>query len=87
MLRRALGLPAPACPWGYTIDQVERIMGDRLREFQQWNRGSTLMLCAGLEYNHETKEYQPNSCAPTGHGTIIYEVDVVRFLRGMRQDD
>lgn len=75
-------IPAPECPHGYPDSQVREIMGERYSEFLRWMNGQTMMLCNGLQFNHETREHEATECAPYGHGGIVYEWDVRRFLSG-----
>lgn len=74
-------LVAPECKDGYTDEQITRIMGARLYEFQQWMHGQTGAICEGREYNHETQEYEDTGEGP--HGYITYRQDVERFLLGL----
>lgn len=73
-------LPAPACRYGYTVDQVRDIMGGRYEEFGRWMRGQTMSVCTGTRYDYEINETVSSGCGP--HGTIIYWVDVSGFLEG-----
>jgi hypothetical protein len=70
----------PECELGYTEEQIARIMGDRLDEFNKWMRGQTGAICTGQQYNYETKEYVQTEDA--AHGYITYAWDVERFLDG-----
>lgn len=72
-------VPSPDCEGGYTIEQVETIMGVRADEFRHWMRGQTMMLCEGRSYSHETKEYY-ESCGGVAHGPVVYRWDLERFL-------
>ena len=78
-------LPSPDCRYGYTRAQVKAIMGARAAAFDEWMYGSTMMLCDGLAYVHETGQYVPD--CPTAHGVVTYCEDVERFLAGLAQDD
>lgn len=70
----------PECRYGYTVPQIEEIMGPRLREFQGYMIGQTMTICDGLSYDHEKKDYVESGCGP--HGTAVYPWDVERFLQG-----
>lgn len=73
-------MPAPECSYGYTIPQVEEILGpERAGEFWKYMHGQTMTLCNGREYDHGKREY-----VPTGHshGGVVYGTDLSRFLRG-----
>ena len=72
-------IPEPECRSGYTVTQVEEIMGDRAEEFVRWMSGQTVALCEGKKYNHETKKYEKD-CGGTSHGVVIYAWDLKRFL-------
>lgn len=74
-------LPSPDCTGGYTIEQVENIMGPRIEEFWRWMNGQTMMLCEGQRYNHETREYEED-CGGIAHGPVTYTWDLQRFLDG-----
>lgn len=84
-------LPKPACRLGYTIDQVVEIMdsfpeeekGDNLHDFNAWMSTQTGVICNGLSYNYATQKYVDTDCRPNGHGWIVYEGDVRRFLLGL----
>ena len=78
-------LERPDCELGYTAEQVARIMGDRLPEFQSWGAGSTMAECDGLRYDYRTKAYEPTGCGP--HGGITYVHDVRDFLDGLPVTD
>lgn len=74
-------LPEPACRFGYTVDQVRDIMGDRFDEFSRWMGGQTMLICDGYRYDREIRQSVPNDCGP--HSTVIYAWDVERFLSGL----
>ena len=74
-------LPDPECKMGYTVEQVESIMGDRLNEFNKWMFGQTRVLCQGRSYNHDTREYK-QSCGGVAHGGVTFSWDVEWFLEG-----
>ena len=78
-------LERPDCGLGYTLEQVARIMGDRLPEFRSWGAGSTMVYCDGLRYDHRTKAYEPTGCGP--HGSITYLCDVHDFIKGLPVTD
>jgi len=74
----------PACPYGYTKEQIERIVGSaRLEEFNLWMTGQTMTLCEGRSYNHEKREYVENACANDPHGAVVYTHDLRRFVAGL----
>lgn len=73
-------LPKPACELGYTEDQIEEILGDRIKAFNKWMYGQTQALCDGRSYNYEKKEYAPTGCGP--HGATVYSWDLQDFLAG-----
>lgn len=73
-------LPKPKCKYGFTEEQIRKIMGAHLLRFQAWISGQTGAICDNRDYDHEAKEYKPSGCGP--HGFIIYEHDVRRFLAG-----
>ena len=75
-------LEKPRCELGYPIGQVVDILGNRSFEFADWISGQTVGVCDGRKYNHETKEYESSSCAPEGHGPVIYPWDLQRFIDG-----
>jgi hypothetical protein len=75
-------LPEPACRLGYTRQQVEEILGDRLDKFTHWMRGQTMAGCEGYRYNHDTKERE-TACGGESHGGIAYPWDLERFLAGL----
>ncbi len=77
--RKHFNLPMPACKCGYTRNQVEAIMGDRLQEFDKWMYGQTMTLCEGKSYNHETREYE-EACGGVAHGGVVYDHDLRGFL-------
>lgn len=72
-------IPTPECEGGYTRQQVEEIMGDRLAKFDKWMYGQTCMLCEGRKWNYNAQKYEP-SCGGVAHGGIVYEWDLKRFL-------
>jgi hypothetical protein len=71
----------PECELGYTEEQLERILGDRLPDFYRWMVGQTFTGCNGMRYNYLTGEYEPTGCGP--HGFVYYAHDVNRFLSGL----
>lgn len=75
-------LPKPQCRMGYTNEQIQEILGDRLEEFNSWMIGQTWSICNGRAYNHETRQYEV-ACDGVSHGDIIYRDDVERFLKGL----
>lgn len=74
-------LAEPACKYGYTDEQITRIMGARLYDFQKWMHGQTGAICDGAEFNYETNQHEATGCGP--HGYITYRQDVERFLLGL----
>lgn len=78
-------LPAPECPLGYTDRQLREILGAQLPGFDAWFDGQTGAVCEGREWNPETGEYQPTTCAGAPHGLVVYAHDLERFLRTRRR--
>lgn len=74
-------LPTPDCASGFTISQIDTILGARRSEFTAWMSGQTQALCEGRRYNHETKEYE-EACDGIAHGPVVYPWDLKRFLDG-----
>jgi len=62
----------PECHFGYTREQVKRIMGDHMNAFEHWARGSTMPICVG-----------GNGCR-VAHGDVTYSVDLENFLLGYK---
>jgi hypothetical protein len=85
--RSAVYAPQTSCPLGYTEDDLQRILGARLDEFHRWMRGQTTSVCDGRRYNHEVGEHELSDCSDAPHGTVVYAVDVLQFLRGGRPLD
>lgn len=54
-------LPKPACTLGYTLEQVEEIVGEaRIKEFERWIRGQTFAVCAdhgSVIYGYDLKNF------------------------------
>lgn len=71
---KAVELPRPDCPCGFTRPQVEQIMGDRIEAFDQWMTGQTRMICSG------------KGC-PEAHGVCTYGCDIRAFLDGRQPLD
>lgn len=65
----AAGMPK-SCRYGHTDDDLTRILGDRLPEFDRWMCGQTIMICEGREYDYGLKEYVASGCGP--HGSVVY---------------
>ena len=64
-------LEPPACKYGYTAEQLDRILSVGLRKrFSDWMYGQTMMLCQG------------NSGCGGNHGLITYVIDLEHFLAG-----
>ncbi len=94
-----LELPEPSCRSGYTVEDLEGILGDRLDDFWYWMRGQTMMLCDGTKYDHERQGYFTTECSDMlpempvtreeipylgmGHGGVVYRSDLERYLRGL----
>lgn len=77
-----MNIPAPECKYGFTRDQVEDILqGARLKDFDNWCYGQTMMLCTGVRYNHDEKKYEASGC-DEAHGPVVYPWDFERFLAG-----
>lgn len=74
-------LPEPRCRFGYTVEQVEEIMGGRFDEFTHWMRGQTMSICDGTTWDYYLKKAVPSGCEGP-HGTVVYVWDVNRFLEG-----
>lgn len=70
----------PSCRYGYTRDDLGRLLGARLPEFDSWMRGQTLGICDGREYDYAAFAYCETGCGP--HGVVAYRHDVRRFLGG-----
>lgn len=75
-------LVPPACPLGYTREQVEQITAEHFDEFGHWMRGQTAAFCDGRLYNHDLREFEPTECAAAPHGMVVYPWDVAQFMRG-----
>jgi len=67
---------------GYTVDDLENILGDRFDEFTKWMYGQTMSVCEGRLYNHDKKTYEPAVCADNPHGGVVYPWDLKTFLQG-----
>ena len=78
-------LPEPACRYGFTWQQVEDILGDRVDEFSRFMRGQTVSLCDGREYDYAAGGWRDTGCGP--HGTAVYTSDLRHFLAGRRPLD
>lgn len=75
-----------SCPLGLTTsDLVELFDNDevKLARFNYWMVGQTMSICEGRAYNYEKKCYEPDECAATPHGIVVYRWDVERFLAGL----
>lgn len=75
-------LVPPACPLGYTREQVEQITAEKFDEFAHWMRGQTAAICDGRHYDYGKGEYEPTTCADAPHGMVIYAWDLARWIRG-----
>ncbi len=76
-----VNLSSPDCQYGYTISQINMILGARRKEFTAWMSGQTQTLCDGRKYNHETRGYE-EACGGVAHGPVVYPWDLKRFLDG-----
>jgi len=85
ILRQAATMPEAECTFGYTDEQVTRVMGARLYDFRKWMRGQTGGICDGMEWSYEKNEYEKTGCGP--HGYVTYRQDVERFLLGLPMVD
>jgi len=73
--------PNPSCPLGYTITDINNLLSfEQRNEFFRWMDGQTVGICEGRIYNYETKQFEPDECAGTPHGSIIYVGDLWRYL-------
>lgn len=75
-------LVPPACPLGYTREQVEQITAEGFADFTYWMRGQTGAICDGRRYDHDKREYEPTGCAEAPHGMVVYAWDLARWIRG-----
>lgn len=73
--REKLILPEPKCIYGFTNKQIQTIMGNRLEAFQKWMRGQTVCCCPGMSQGCDNTDHRDS--------TIVFEEDVVRFLKGL----
>jgi hypothetical protein len=73
-------LPKPKCEFGYPTDQLEEILGDRLKEFNKYMVGQTGSICVGQKYNRDTDKHDLTGCGP--HGIVVYKCDLITFLEG-----
>lgn len=74
-----------SCPLGLTEDDLFELFrdGERFKAFNRWMRGQTMSVCEGRQYNHAKKRYEPDECAASPHGVVVYRSDVERFLAGL----
>jgi hypothetical protein len=72
-------LPAGECEHGYTLSQVEELVGD-MERFGQWFETQTAALCEGRSFDYQTNAYVP-ACGGVAHGVVFYRRDVARYLR------
>lgn len=89
----ALDVPLKAsCPHGFTKDDLEYIMAPEvLKEFYEWMRGQTVMLCNGKSYvhkrvhdeycGHKFSDETTSDCGYTSGGHFI-ATDCSGLLRG-----
>ena len=75
----------PACSYGYTTEQIARIMGTRLGSFYRWYRGQTGAICDGRIWVPQARAYAPSNCGP--HGAVVYAHDVEGFMMGLPNVD
>lgn len=75
-----INLPKSECKLGYPINQIEKILGSRLDEFNKYMVGQTGAICEGREYDYNKKKYKPSGCGP--HGIVVYKCDLLTFLEG-----
>jgi len=73
-------LPQPECKYGYTQKQLERILGDRISDFDKFMNGQTGAICNGQEYNYDDDKHEMTGCGP--HGYVVYKSDLEGFLNG-----
>jgi hypothetical protein len=81
--RGEVRLPQPDCEFGYTLDQVKTLVGDKLPEFYEWMDGQTVARCDLREFDHELRIYQRTRCRHAASQTIYYVDDVSRFVQGL----
>lgn len=72
----------PSCRLGYTEEDLEVILGDRLTEFWGWMRGQTGAVCDGTKYDPDTKT-RLIGCEEA-HMFVVYAWDLRRFIEGSR---
>ena len=77
-------LPEPKCRLGYTIEQVESILGPNadLDAFGAWMYGQTMAICEGYKYAPEEEAGYREVCGGEAHGVIIYPWDLARYIEG-----
>lgn len=75
--------PVPrVCQLGITIAELRKMFTeDEFVEFGNFMRGQTLGFCTGTRYNHDTEQEEFTECGP--HGSVAYQWDVERFLKGL----
>ena len=72
----------PDCPFGYSMEHLKASMTpDGFELLVRWMEYRTMSLCDGKLYDHEKKRYVKSDCYPVGHGPIVNESDMDRFLR------
>lgn len=80
-----LELPAPACPLGYPLEQIElQILGaTRAEQFVQFMQDSRYYLaeCTGTRYSMTSRRMFATACYGKPHGLLYYSVDLSRFSR------
>lgn len=78
-------LPAPQCRYGYTGEQLQEVLGDRLPDFHHFMRDQTMALCDGRKFDYAAGDHRETGCGP--HGGVVYSSDLHRFLAGRRPLD
>jgi hypothetical protein len=67
-----MNLPPPSCPYGYTREDLETILGDRLLDFNGWMVGQTCTLCNGTRYHYD--RYHNQFCEIVYVNPVTHEV-------------
>ena len=84
----SIGLPPPVCPMGYNwLQLVDWLGADECVKLRIWLQGKTFDPCVGEMYDEASNTMVRSSCPEGGHGTVVYPVDVERYLvtqRGTR---
>jgi hypothetical protein len=74
-------LEKPECRFGYTEEQIKRILGYRINMFHKFMVGQTMAICDGKLFDEATGQYVGSNCGP--HGSITYAVDLHQFLANL----